>query len=83
MKGMAECYSHLGQGDSAMICLEKCLTLIIKNTGSNLKRDSSRIFLSMGNVQFRQKEWEKSMNYYNKALEMLLPDSSDFRITGT
>ena|GEM_PF-2255628 len=81
MKGMAACYSDLGQGDSAMICLEKCLALITKNTGSNLKRDSSRIFLSMGNVRFSQKKWEKSMNYYNKALEMLLPDSSDFRIT--
>lgn len=81
MKGMAECYSHLGQSDSAMICLEECLKLI-KNTSSNMKRDSSRIFLSMGNVQFRQKEWERSMNYYSKALVILLPDSSDLRITG-
>ena len=80
MQGMAECYSRLGQTDSAMICLENCFKLI-KKTCLDAKHDSSRIFLLMGDVEMRQKEWEKSMKYYHKALEMLLTDSSDLSTT--
>jgi CHAT domain-containing protein/tetratricopeptide (TPR) repeat protein len=78
-QGMAECYSRLGQPDSAMICLENCFKLIQKD-GSDMKHDSSRIFLLMGDVEMRQKAWEKSIKYYHKALEMLLPDSLGLRI---
>ena len=34
----------------------------------------------MGDVQARQKEWEKSMKYYYRALATLLSDSVDFSV---
>jgi CHAT domain-containing protein len=79
-KGMAECYSRLGETDSAMICLEDCFKLI-KETGLDMKHDSSRIFLLMGDVEMRQKDWEKSITYYHKALEILLPDPLNFMMS--
>jgi len=73
-EGMAECYSRLGQSDSAMACLEKCLVLV-KQTGMNMNRDSSRIYLFMGDVQARQKEWERSLAFFERASATLVPDS--------
>ena len=78
-EGMAECYTCLGQVDSAMKCLENCLKLITL-TGTNMKNDSSRIYLFMGDVRARHGEWEKSMKYYNQALAILLSDSKDFSV---
>jgi CHAT domain-containing protein/tetratricopeptide (TPR) repeat protein len=78
-EGMAECYTRLGQMDSAMECLSNCLKLI-KSTGTNMKYDSSRIYLFMGDVQARQKEWEKSTKYYYRAFSTLLSDSVDFSV---
>ena len=78
-EGMAECYTRLRQMDSAMAYLTKCLELI-KSTGTNMKHESYRIYLFMGDIQARQKEWERSMKYYNQAMATLLPDSVDFSI---
>jgi len=78
-EGMAECYTRLGQIDSAMECLANCLELI-RSTGTNMKYDSSRIYFFMGDVQARQGKWEKSMNYYYRALTTLLSDSADFSV---
>jgi len=78
-EGMAECYTRLGQMDSAMECLENCLKLI-KVTGTKMKYDSSRIYLFMGDVQARQIEWEKSIKYYYQALAALHLDSLDFSV---
>jgi CHAT domain-containing protein/tetratricopeptide (TPR) repeat protein len=75
-KGMAECYSLLGHTDSAMIWLGDCFKLI-STTGSDIKHDSSRIFLLMGDVEMRHKAWEKSITYYHKALKMILSDPLD------
>jgi CHAT domain-containing protein len=79
-KGMAECYSCLGELDSAMICLESCFKLI-KKTGPDMKHDSSRIFLLMGDVEMRQKDWKKSIKYYQKALDILLPGQLNLNLT--
>lgn len=78
-EGMAECYTRFGQVDSAMSCLENCLELI-KSTGTNMKHESSRVYLFMGDIQARQKEWERSIKYYNQAMATLLPDSINFSI---
>jgi CHAT domain-containing protein/tetratricopeptide (TPR) repeat protein len=79
-EGMAECYTRLGQADSAMACMRNCLELI-KSAGTDFKHECSRVYLFMGNIEFRQKEWERSINYYNQALSALLPDSVNFSIT--
>ncbi len=73
-EGMAECYTRLGMTDSAMVCLENCLELI-KPTAGNLKHERSRIYLFMGNVQARKDDWEKSLKYYNRSMEILLQDT--------
>ena len=78
-EGMAECYTRFGQVDSAMSCLENCLELI-KSTGTNMKHESSRVYLFMGDIQARQKEWERSIKYYNQAMANLIPDSVYFSI---
>ena len=71
--GMAECYSHLEQVDSAMHNLVDCFKLIDK-TDNNASRDSARIYFFMGDVQAQNSEWEKSIGYYQRALEILTPD---------
>jgi len=79
-EGMAECYSRLGQTDSAIANLSNCLSLYTSGRTNN-KHVVSRIYLFMGNVFARQKEWEKSIQYYNMALAAILPDSVDFNAT--
>lgn len=74
-EGMAGCYSLLGKPDSAMECLERCLDLM-KLTGVNMKNDSSRIYLKMGDIQSRQQEWDASMIFYHKAMAILIPESA-------
>jgi len=76
-EGMAECYSRIGQMDSAMACLEKCLGLI-KSTRTTARYEDSRIFLFMGDLQARQGKWERSIHYYDQAMAALFPDSVNF-----
>ncbi|MCX6247822.1 MAG: CHAT domain-containing protein [Bacteroidetes bacterium] len=71
-EGMAESYSRLGKTDSAMVCLEGCLALIRTNT-SGARSETARIYLAVGDVLYRHKEWNKSIDNYNRALAKLLP----------
>jgi CHAT domain-containing protein/tetratricopeptide (TPR) repeat protein len=74
--GMAECYSQFKEVDSAMHSLEDCFKLIDK-TDRNALRDSARIFLFMGDVQAQNSEWERSIEFYQRALEILSPDPTE------
>ena len=71
-EGMAESYSLLEKMDSAIDCMDICLKLITSN-GINIKQDCSRVYLVMGKVLARQKEWIKSLEFCNKALLLLVP----------
>lgn len=73
-EGMAGCYALLGKSDSAMRKIECCLDLF-KLTGLNMKHDSSRMYLKMGDILSRKNEWKKSIEYYQKALATLCPDT--------
>jgi CHAT domain-containing protein len=74
-QGMAWCYVQLGKMDSAMDCLTVCLELI-KLTGTDMKNESSRILLTMGDIMAMKEEWEKSMKFYSLAEVFLIPDTS-------
>jgi CHAT domain-containing protein/tetratricopeptide (TPR) repeat protein len=72
-EGMADCFTLLSKNDSAQICLDNCLKMV-RSEGTNMNHDSARIYLFMGDVQYRQKVWTKSLSCYQQALDALLSE---------
>ncbi len=66
---MAKSYNALGSFEQALEHLDKALKirLEIDNSGRNGPAD---IFLNMGDVFFKERDYEKALEYYNKALEL-------------
>lgn len=69
-EGMAECYSQLGKKDSALICLQNCLDLINED-GKEPDHERSRIFYLMGKILAREKDWTRSIYYFDKAIGLI------------
>jgi CHAT domain-containing protein len=80
-EGIAECYSRLGQRDSAMSHLVVCLRLM-DSEGPNMKHERARVYLLMGDILTRFNEREKSMHYYHEAIASIISDSIEFKIEG-
>jgi CHAT domain-containing protein len=47
-----------------------------------MKHERARVYLLMGDILTRSKEWENSMYHYHEAMTSISSDSTDFKIEG-
>lgn len=70
LTNLALIYFKLSENEEAKICLSRALALFEKD-GENLNEHYSGALAGMGEACYRDGEYEKSLSYYEKALELV------------
>lgn len=70
LTNLALIYFKLSENEEAKACLSRALALFEKD-GENLNEHYSGALAGMGEAYYRDGEYEKSLSYYEKALELV------------